>query len=58
MESSCTRYVTHAPCIDRWMLYHWTTREVSVLEWVLVITIWLPKGEIEKIKRRGKVPTF
>ena len=27
--SSPTRDRTHVPCIDRWILNHWTTREVS-----------------------------
>ena len=26
--SSPTRYQTHVPCIERWILNHWTTREV------------------------------
>ena len=28
--SSPTRDWTHVPCIGRWILYHWTTREVPV----------------------------
>ena len=28
MESSWTRGRTHVPCIGRWILNHWTTREV------------------------------
>ena len=28
MRSSQTRDQTHAPCIGRWILYHWTTRKV------------------------------
>ena len=28
--SSLTRYWTHVPCVGRWILNHWTTREVQV----------------------------
>ena len=28
VESSWTRDGTHVPCIGRWILNHWTTREV------------------------------
>ena len=28
VESSRTRDRTCVPCIGRWILYHWTTREV------------------------------
>ena len=31
VESSQTRDLTHAPCIGRWILNHWTTREVQQL---------------------------
>ena len=28
MESSLIRDQTHVPCVSRWILYHWITREV------------------------------
>ena len=30
--SSLTRDPTHVPCISRWVLNHWTTREVPVIK--------------------------
>ena len=30
MESSWIRDQTHVPCIDRWILTHWATREVQI----------------------------
>ena len=29
VESSRTRDRTHVPCIDRWILNHWTTRGIE-----------------------------
>ena len=29
--SSPTRDQTHVPCIGRWILYHWTTREIPLI---------------------------
>ena len=33
VDSSWTRDRTRVPCISRWILYHWTTREV--LDWIV-----------------------
>ena len=40
VESSQTRDRTRVPCIGRWILYHWTTREVL---WVL-LTVHVHQG--------------
>ena len=40
VESSQTRDRTRVPCIGRWILYHWTTREVL---WVL-LTVHAHRG--------------
>ena len=36
VESSWTRDQTLVPCIGRWILYHWTTREVLHVNFILV----------------------
>ena len=36
VESSWTRDQTPVPCIGRWILYHWTTREVLHVNFILV----------------------
>ena len=36
VESSWTRDQTPVPCIGRWILYHWTTREVLHFNFIQV----------------------
>ena len=34
VRSSWNRDGAHVPCIDRWILYHWTTRGVRVFDFL------------------------
>ena len=38
--SSWTSDGAHVPCIGRWILHHWTTREVPVL------AFFIPQGSV------------